>query len=142
MNLAMIKSITIIIFLVISSVFDIRKKIVPLVLIALAGVLVLLLSLFDPHMSWTGSFIGTLLGLLLLLLGKLFKGTIGAADGLVMVLVGFVMGIYGGCVVLFYSLFLAAVFSIVLLSAKKVSKKDSIPFIPFILVTYVGVYLT
>ena len=99
------------------------------------------LSLFDTNMSWPVSLYGTLLGLLLLLLGKLFKGTIGVGDGLVMVLVGFVMGIYGGCVVLFYSLFLAAIFSIVLLCARKIKKKDSIPFVPFILVTYVGVYL-
>lgn len=141
MSLAMIKSITLIIFLVISSIFDLKKKMVPLALITLAGVLVLLLSMFDPTMSWAKSLCGTLLGLLLLFIGKVFKGTIGAADGLVMIVVGFVMGIYGSCVVLFYSLFLAAMVSIVLLIFKKVNKKDSIPFIPFILVTYVGVYL-
>ncbi len=141
MNPAIIKSIILIVVLIISSVLDIKNKKVPVLLLLSCGVAVLLLSFIDQSMGWGVSAFGVLLGGVLLVLSKVFHGAIGSGDGLIVMLVGFVMGLYGGCVVLFYSLFLAALFSIVLLSLKKITKKDSIPFVPFILLSYLGVYL-
>ncbi len=140
MNLAIIKSVIIIVFLIISTIFDLKNKNIPTVLILSCGAAVLLLSLPDPNMNWMGSLFGALLGALMLVLSKVLNGAIGAGDGFVILLVGFVMGLYGGCVVLFYSLFLAAIFSIVMLCLKKLTKKDSIPFVPFVLICYLGVY--
>ncbi len=140
MNLAIIKSIIIIVFLIISTIFDLRNKNIPTMLILSSGAAILLLSLPDPNMNWMGSLCGALLGVLMLVLSKVLNGAIGAGDGFVILLVGFVMRLYGGCVVLFYSLFLAAIFSIVMLCLKKLTKKDSIPFVPFVLICYLGVY--
>ncbi len=141
MSLAIIKSIIILVFLVISTVLDIKNKNIPIILILCCGVALLLLSLPDQNMSWMVSLFGALLGGILLVLSKVLNGAIGMGDGCIILLVGFVMGLYGGCVVLFYSLFLAALFSIVLLCLKKCKKKDSIPFVPFVLISYLGVYL-
>ena len=141
MNPAIIKSITLILFLIIGSVFDIKNKKIPVLLLLSCGAVILLLSLIDGNMNWMVSFLGALLGGILLVLSRVLNGAIGPGDGLIILLVGFTMGLYGGCVVLFYSLFLAAVFSIALLFLKKLKKKDSIPFAPFVLISYLGVYL-
>ncbi len=141
MSLAIIKSIIILVFLLISTVLDIKNKNIPIILILICGAALLLLSILDQNMNWTVSLLGTLLGGILLLLSKILNGAIGMGDGCIILLVGFVMGLYGGCVVLFYSLFLAAIFSVILLCLKKCKKKDSIPFVPFVLISYLGVYL-
>ncbi len=141
MNYALIKSITLILCLVVCSFYDIRKKAIPVVTILISGAAILLLSMLDKRTSLADSMVGLLLGVSLLALGKVSKGAIGIGDGLIMLLVGWVMGIYGGCVVLFYSLFLACIVSIILMCLKKLTKKDAIPFIPFVLISYLGVYL-
>ena len=141
MNLTIIKSAVLIVFLFTSGIFDIKKKSIPLPLIVGGGIVLLFLSLLDHNMNWMVSILGAVLGAVLLLLSKILRGAIGVGDGLVVLLVGFVMGIYGGCVVLFYSLFLASLFSIVMLCLKKLKKKDSIPFIPFLFISYLGVFL-
>lgn len=141
MNLAIIKSGAIIILLLIGAIYDLKKRTIPLLLILSFGAVILLLSLIQPRPDIVTSCLGAILGIVLLVLSKAFDGAVGEADGLVMLIVGFGMGIYGGCVVLFYGLFLAALVSIVLLCFKKLSKKDSIPFVPFLLVSYLGVYL-
>jgi leader peptidase (prepilin peptidase) / N-methyltransferase len=84
--------------------------------------------------------LGTVIGMLLLLIGKITRQSIGYGDGLVFISIGMLIGIKQVTMVLFASLLLAFIYSIVLLIFKKVRRKTSFPFVPFIFLSYLGIH--
>lgn len=81
--------------------------------------------------------LGFILGTGVMLLSKLTKGKIGAGDGMVLCVTGLGLGFWGNMELFALALTIAAVFSIGLLILRLVNRKHSIPFIPFLFVSYI-----
>ncbi|MFV0342077.1 MAG: prepilin peptidase [Anaerocolumna sp.] len=128
-------------WLLLCSIQDLKRKEIHIVLI-LAGVVIgIILSLFYVDITIQGRVLGFLLGVLLLGLFLLTKGQIGIADGIIMGIIGTTLGFYNGSSILLTALFVSAVLSLILIVFRKVKRKTTIPFIPFLFIGYVGVLL-
>lgn len=80
--------------------------------------------------SWV--IISALVGLTLIILSQLMKGRIGLGDGIVFLTLGLWKGAGEAGTILFYSLLLCSLWSILQLIQKKMKRSDSVPFLPFI----------
>jgi prepilin signal peptidase PulO-like enzyme (type II secretory pathway) len=122
--------------LVVLSIYDIRSKTVP-VRFLLAGslftVAVSLSALHTGNQTWIGIAAAMLPGLLLLIGGKV-TGSIGYADGWLMLLIGIFLGFQKGVAAFCLSLFLTGLTAIILLLLGKGNKNMRLPYIPFLTV--------
>lgn len=128
-----------IVILIISSVFDIRWKKVPLFILIGGGVWAVLwicINIFISSMGETlmASAVAVIPGAGLIALSFLTDKKIGYGDGIIMMILGVLQGL--GTIVLVFSigLFLQSLAAVVLLIMKKADKQTCIPFIPFLLV--------
>lgn len=123
------------------AVFDFREYRVPnkLVLTALIFRLAVLIPEAILHGRATVDTVKTELiaaagaAVLCLVCMLISRGSMGMGDLKLMVVMGCFLGIEGLCYAMFMSVFAAFIISIILLIARKKSRKDAIPFAPFIL---------
>lgn len=80
--------------------------------------------------SWV--IISALVGIILIILSQLMKGRIGLGDGIVFLTLGLWKGAGEAGTILFYSLLLCSLWSVLQLIQKKMNWSDSVPFLPFI----------
>lgn len=80
---------------------------------------------------------GILTGLFLLAASKITRGQIGSGDGIVFLITGISLGMERNFLLLLGSLFIAFLYSLILLLIKKTRWKDAIPFLPFVFAAYV-----
>ena len=73
----------------------------------------------------------------LLLLSVLTRGKIGIGDGVLLVVTGIYRGLEQNLELLICSLFICAVYALCLLVLRKRSRKDTVAFVPFVLISYV-----
>lgn len=113
------------------SVMDIRKKSVPVLFLAAAaaGSTVMTLIFVTDRSEML---LGLIPGGALLAVGKL-SGCIGSADAVLLLLLGAMYGLRQGGELMMYSLLLSAIVSIFLIISKRAGRKDTLPFIPFML---------
>lgn len=125
----------------ISAFIDIKTKSVSFKVLLAYGVLgVLNIFSFDKQNLFT-ALGGAFIGVLVLVLSKLTRGGIGMGDGLLLIVTGLFWGTWKNTELLLGSFFFAALFSIILLIAKKADRKKEIPFIPFLLLSFFGLVL-
>lgn len=135
---------SLIIWLLALSWQDMKKKEVSVLLLG-TGTAIALASIgvslgMKPDVSiWISKGAGMLFGMMLIGLSKLSKGGIGMGDSIVLTITGVMFGFWTNLCLFFYSLVLSAVYAGVLLIIKKIHKKQSIAFIPFILFGTLGV---
>lgn len=112
-----------------------KKKLLvwPLVLFAL---LVILCSGFSNSISILDRLGGLILGLGVVLLSLVTGGKIGLGDGIILAITGIGLGLWANLELFAIALFLAAIVSILLLILRLANRKKSIPFVPFLLVSY------
>lgn len=132
------KVISIALWLGILAFIDIRRRRVPIWLLAVSGMFVTCVSVYG---IWQGSMGGTeilwgiLPGFMLLLTAVLSKKA-GWADGVVLLLLGMMTG-FRECVFSFtLSMLAISVISLVLLMMKRVGKNTKMPYLPFLWVGY------
>jgi len=119
----------------IASVIDIKKKEISIALIITAfgiGALSVVSKIYNGEWDAYYILMGILPGLVLIGVSILAKDTLGMGDGLMAVFMGAVFGVYVTIVGLFVAFFLASIVSLVLIVIKKLNKKSSIPFMPFL----------
>lgn len=121
---------------------DIKSKQVNSILILGGGIIIFLSSIITGNISIENRVAGLSLGMCLLILNRITRNQIGVGDGLVISILGLSLGFKVNAFILVYSLTCSTIFSIFLLVICKVKGKSSFPFIPFILLSYVGVLLT
>ena len=124
------------IFLIAEGVRDLKKHRISMLSVMIAGVIgFILCALFikDNIMSVLG---GILIGVVMLLLAKFTEEKIGYGDGWVFMVTGIYLGLRANLYLLFVSLFLSAVVSMILLICKKAEYKTELPFVPFVLPGY------
>lgn len=124
----------IILFLVVSMIFDIRKKQIPAIWIW-AGIIVM--SSYRLYLWWTGAsstwevIISFIPGLILYLFARISNG-MGDGDGLLIITTGCFFGWEEHLKVLFFSFFMAAFFSMGYVIFKRNFRNQRIPFVPFL----------
>lgn len=79
---------------------------------------------------------GAAVGLIFLGISKMTGEALGYADSVIVLILGIYLGFWELCRLLAVSFFISAVFSVIMLSVKKMNRKTSFPFIPFLAVGY------
>lgn len=121
-------------YLFVLSVFDLKKKRVPVFLLA-AGMVgagtVAIYWIIEGQSTWLQAVLGAIPGMMLLVLAYC-SGKTGYADGIVLMAIGIVKGYRNSLFVLGISLFGACLVSILLLLLRRVGKNTKLPYIPFL----------
>lgn len=125
-------------FLSLNSYYDIRYRKVCLPSLCIYAVVGILWSVFYNNASMLSILLGSGLGLLLVIMSRLSKGAVGMGDGWLLMVCGCMLGIIKNIELLFIGLMVSAVLSLFLLVVKRVKKNYEIPFVPFLLIAYVG----
>ena len=121
------------------AVWDIKKREIPLLLPVFGFGIGLLLRILAGFGSVAVLAAGCLPGLILLTAGCLSKEAVGYGDGAMLVCAGIFLPFSETLMLLVLSLLLAAVGAGILLAAKKMKRKETLPFLPFLLAGYVAV---
>ena len=142
----MIESVIITIFLMFGSIWDVRKKCVPIMYLYAGGIVALgylfAKSLFMRNADiWLCALCGAGCGLFCLFLSFVSKEKIGYGDGWIVGIVGMLSGIKIVLAVFVTAMFGLAIFSLILLAFKKGNRKTELPFVPFLLSGYVFVFV-
>ena len=108
-----------------------------------AGILLALAEIGDVFSIWRALW-GLLPGIILLMSTAFGpKGrTIGEADGVVFLVLGLLYGLWGSLTILVYSLMLFCLLAGGLFLAKRVERKERLPFLPFVWGGYLLCWLT
>lgn len=143
------KVVMVLIYLGVLSIMDIREKQVPMYLLFAGLFLSMVIGIgTEVNEERIGGEIRpmwiawkVLLGLLpgIFFLGMAwFTGNIGGADGLILIILGFLTN-YRICMIIFsISLLLASVFSVCMMALHRIHKKTRLPYIPFLTAAYIG----
>jgi len=126
------------IFLVFATVWDIRKKQIPLVLLVSFMASGVLINIFWPEYSVADIVMGAFVGILLYVVSCVTVGQIGDGDGILFVATGLFIGGINNFALLLWASVLCAVTAGIMLIVKRAGKKDRIPFVPFVLLAYLG----
>ncbi len=122
-----------------ASIYDVKDREIPLFISAAAACLLFAIRLYfvcRSEMAIQTAFLGVAIGIALLIISVLSKGEIGAGDGILFIVSGFVFGFYENGVLLFVSLAFAAIAGGVLIVVKRVGRKYELPFAPFVFAGY------
>lgn len=120
--------------------WDVKKREIPVILIGIIGVIIILGMVKEGQM-WT-KIGGAAIGGVFLAISRLTKEAIGYGDSWIILLLGLHLGIWDVLILLLWASVLAGVCSLFFLWLKKWKRTASIPFIPFIAISYLGVILT
>lgn len=130
------------IMLLICAFEDLLYKKISIWIVAAGGVvtgifiLIMELPLLWDHLG------GVLVGAIVIMISKATGGKVGMGDGLLLCVTGLGLGLWGNIELFAYALLAAAIVSIILLILRLANKKKSIPFVPFILISYVLLQVT
>ncbi len=133
----MLRTVMVVVFLISSSVCDMRNKKIPLWVIIIFAGLGVLLAIFAPAHSFGDLVAGVGGGVVLIMVSIITAGQIGMGDGLLFVVLGIFCG-SSNIGLLIYATLLCAVVAGVLFMTRQVKRNDRLPFVPFVLCVYIG----
>lgn len=123
--------------MVTASVIDIRKKKIPLYLMIGLMVFAFVMHFIYERLSITEMVFGAGMGLVLIGIAILTKEKIGIGDGIIFVVVGLFMGLFGSIIILWYASIIAALAGLTLCIVKRFDheklKDVTLPFAPCVL---------
>lgn len=131
----MIKVILITVLLV-CAVQDIRKKKILLWVIIAGAVLVSICLPFGIDFDILNCIAGVSVGAVVIIISLATAGKIGMGDALLLCLTGLALGFWSNLELFAIALLISAVVSISLLILHRADRKKSIPFVPFMLISY------
>lgn len=111
---------------------DIRKKEISLLLTALIGLALLVCLPFRSDIRPVEALLGIAVGLGVMGISKATRGQIGMGDGILFCMTGAGIGVWSNVELLILSLFLSSFTSIVFLVLRRLTLKESVPFVPFL----------
>ncbi|MBQ7724701.1 MAG: prepilin peptidase [Lachnospiraceae bacterium] len=123
-------------FLGICSYTDIRKKVVYVKVIVPFLLIGILLCISPLGNGIHNALYGTVVGLAILILSFATNGAVGEGDGLVLMITGFYLGFLNNIRLLCMALFLSAIVSVAAVILGKWGKKTELPFMPFLLISF------
>lgn len=123
-------------YLCVVSVWDIRKREIPLWLIAVGGLLAAGLGFFSEKHSIMLMIAGALVGMVFVGISKVTEEAFGYGDSLMIAVAGVYLGFWNVLGLLIWAHVLAALFAGYILIRKGIYKGASFPFVPFLLAAY------
>lgn len=123
-------------YLCVVSVWDIRKREIPLWLIAVGGLLAAGLGVFSKKHSIMLMIAGALVGMVFVGISKVTEEAFGYGDSLMIAVAGVYLGFWNVLGLLVWAHVLAALFAGYILIRKGIYKGASFPFVPFLLAAY------
>ena len=124
------------------AVEDIRRRHITLPYLIIFGLLGIFLHMYFKDTSVVSILSGVAVGLGLIVLSVLTRGSIGMGDGFLFLVTGIFLGGGQNISLLMVSLLYAALFSLgVLVLGKRNGKKKEIPFVPFVFLGYATMLL-
>ncbi len=140
--LELVEKTLLLVFLFIVANFDIKTKQVSTKLCVIFGIgalVILFISILNGiEISLFSSIGGMLIGILFIVVAKLSAGAIGAGDGMVMAVVGLYVGFERNLEILFIAFLASALVGIILWITRKKKRKETMPFLPFVLTGYLA----
>lgn len=124
------------VFLGINAVCDLKKREIALWNIVLFGAIGICLMMADTQIAWRDHVSGLLIGVLFLGIAAVTREGIGYGDGMVIGVCGLYLGFFKTLYLVFYALLFCSAASAVLLMRKKKTRKNSVPFVPYLLLGY------
>lgn len=118
------------------SLEDVKYRRLTVIYILMFGIVGVILHMFAPVCSIYSILWGMLLGIVLILISVVTRGSLGMGDGILLVVTGVYLGGYGNLQLFLYGLLLSALCSLGLLLLKRKKRKDEIAFVPFLLLSY------
>lgn len=132
------KTIVITIFLILSTLIDLRKKEVNISLCISVALVGLIYEIFISKTDILSIILGILPGIFLMLTSIVTNEEIGKGDAAILSTIGIFLGLKKTIWVLIYALFSTIIIGGILLLIRKKNKKYKIPFVPFILFSYIA----
>lgn len=132
------KTVVIIIFLILSTLLDLRKKEVNISLCISFALLGLIYEIFISKAELLSVILGIIPGIFLILTSMATNEEIGKGDAAILCTIGIYLGLKKSILVLIYALFMTVIIGGILLLIRKKNKKYKIPFVPFILCSYIA----
>lgn len=126
-------------YLCVVSMWDIRKREIPVWLIAAGGILSVSLGYFHGKIPLVLMVTGALVGGVFLLISRLTQEAFGYGDSLMIAVTGVYLGFWNVLYLLVWAYVLAAVFAGYVLIRKGFQKDAAFPFVPFLLAAYIGI---
>ena len=127
--------------LTLCSAEDMKRKQIRLNPVLLFGILGIFFHMLWRVQSIENILLGMSVGVVLLMLSVLTGGRIGAGDAVLLIVTGIYLGLEQNLQLFFSGLLLCGMWALGLLILRKKSRKDSIPFVPFLLAAYMGMLL-
>lgn len=127
------------IYLLFMAGYDLKRREIQLGISAVVAALlavVQIYGIFQGETAWINAFSGVVVGILLIGVSIVTRGEIGIGDGITFIISGMVLGIFENGVLLFISLLFTAFTGIFLFLIKRVGRKYTMPFVPFVFVSY------
>lgn len=122
----------------IESIQDIREKKLTVWLICAFGVCGAVCHLIYERGEYQSLLGGIAVGAAMIAVSLLTKGRVGLGDGLVLFVTGIFLGFRQNLTLFMVSQVLTAVYALFLLTIRKKGRGYEIPFVPFLLIAYVG----
>lgn len=113
---------------------DLKERLIPVKWLALGILIGLVLLINNPNFKLIEGIIGSVaIGSFLILVSKVTKGGVGMGDAYVFSLISLLIGweLAGG--ILIFAILLSGILGIVLFTFKKVNRKSTVPFMPFVM---------
>ena len=132
------KTIVITIFLILSTLIDLRKIEVNISLCISVALVGLIYEIFISKTDILSIILGILPGIFLMLTSIVTNEEIGKGDAAILSTIGIFLGLKKTILVLIYALFSTIIIGGILLLIRKKNKKYKIPFVPFILFSYIA----
>lgn len=121
---------------------DIKKKQICLIPVLGFGILGIIFHMLWRVQSLENLLLGMSIGVALLLISILTGGKIGAGDAVLLIVTGIYLGLEQNLELFFCGLLLCGVWALGLLVLRKKSRKDRVPFMPFLLAAYMGMLVS
>lgn len=126
--------------LFICTICDLRNRNIPLWVVGGGLCFVIFSVIQNGTIMWLDRILGFCLGITLIGINKISRGQIGIGDGLIFCITGLGLGFWDNFRLLSYSFFLCGIFAGVYWVIKHRRKKTEIPLLPFVFLSYLGIF--
>lgn len=129
------------IFLIICAYKDLKNREVNIILCIIVGVVGILYGLFIKEVGIWKIICRILPGIFLYIISILTREEIGIGDALIIETIGIYNGIKNTIIIFVNALFITVVVGVIFLKIKKSNLKYRLPFVPFILLSFITIYV-
>lgn len=126
------------VLLLLNAWYDCRKREILIWSLLVFGLVGIIYNGSILHISVRSMLGGAALGGSIILISWICQGAVGAGDGLLLCVTGIYLGFWENLELLLAALLLCAAVTAILWMSGRAHKKTSIPFVPFLFISYIG----